>query len=319
MGKIFRNIVVTVVLLALLLFVVPVMIPSGEIKRLIEESVAKSSDMNIQIGQLSMRLLPTPQLTMADILLSQSRGQVSILHAATGSASISLLPIFSGELMIDAIDFNTLEIYLPQRNNSASSTLNLERVTGVVDLHRDSARVNGLRVLLYGGQLNLEAELKIERDGLVSMSGRAQLHGIQVEPLLRDIHSRYQLSGTLSGEIDLSSRGATAQAMQQGLQADGPVRIRSGKVMINGISAGYDLIRFNLQTRGVNHHLNNIEAFSPLINATGDVQVIANYRLSGRLQAAGMGEALVGGTVDQPQLTPVAVSPPESAQIVPAY
>jgi len=323
MGKVLRNLLLFIVLLAVLLFVAPMLIPSDALKRVVEEQASRATGLPVEVAEVSIRLLPSAQVVMAELQLGKTADQTPILHAASGRASLSLMPLLSGELQLNGIDFTALAIQIPHYSGSKEAVLRINRVTGQLHLNLNSARLNGLKAELYGGEVNLDADVALANNSSVSITGRTKVHGVQIEALLADLGSRHQLSGRLSAELDITASGASAMALQQGLQIDGPVRTRSGKVMFNGITAGYDLIRFNLQTRGMNHHLNSIEAFSPLINATGDLLVTGNYRLSGRLKAAGMpglsGEAVVGGTIDQPQLMPVAAPAAASMGLTPAY
>lgn len=323
MGKLFRNLLLFIVLLALLLFVGPLLIPSDTLKRVVEEKITRATGMPVEVAEVSIRLLPSARLLMADLQLGKTADLTPILHAGSGSATLDLMPLFSGELQFNDIDFTTLAIQIPQYNGRGSRLLHINRVIGQLHLNRTRARLKGFNAELYGGEVNLDVAFSHASNGSVAITGRAKVHGVQVDQLLADLGSHYQLSGRLSAELEITASGTSAMTLQQGLQIDGPVRTRSGKVILNGITAGYDLIRFNLQTRGVNHHLSSIEAFSPLINATGDIVVTGNSRLSGRLKAAGMpglaGEALVGGTIAQPQLIPVAAPAATTMGRHPAY
>ncbi|NWF35282.1 AsmA family protein [Mariprofundus sp. KV] len=310
MGKLLRNLLLFITLLALLLWAAPQLIPSETLKRVVEAQITRAVGMPVEVADVSFRLLPSAQVHVMDLQLGKAADHAPMLHAGSGSASLELMPLLSGELQLNGIDFTVLAIRIPQYNGSGSRLLHINRMSGQLHLNLNRSRLKGVKAELYGGEVNLDAEISRAGNGSVVITGRAKGHAVEVGRLLADLGSHHQLSGALSAELDLTAGGTSAMALLQGLQVDGPVRMRSGKVMLNGITAGYDLIRFNLQTRGMNHSLSSIEAFSPLINATGDILVTGNYRLSGRLQAAGMpglaGEALVGGTVDQPQLIPVA-------------
>ncbi|OIO69773.1 MAG: hypothetical protein AUJ57_08945 [Zetaproteobacteria bacterium CG1_02_53_45] len=323
MGKIFRNLLLFMVLLALLLFVAPQLIPSDVLKRVVEEQITRVTGMSVEVAQVSIRLLPSVQVYVTDMQLGKTADQTPMLHAGSANASLELMPLLSGELQLNGLDLKMLAIQIPQYNGSGGRLLHISRITGLLHLDLTRARLKKANAELYGGEVNLDAELRRAGNGSVVITGRAKGHAVQVDRLLADLGSHDQLSGALSAELDLTAGGTSAIELLQGLQIDGPVRMRSGKLMLNGITAGYDLIRFNLQTRGMNHRLSSLEAFSPLINATGDILITGNYRLSGRVKAAGMpglaGEALVAGTIEQPQLIPVAAPASPGMGLNPAY
>jgi len=316
MGKVIRYTLLPIATLGLLLFAAPMLLPSDALKSFVEEHVSRTSGMAVSVGAISLRLLPAVELTAVNIIAGEVAGAESDMHAESGSVSLALLPLIRGSLELSGFELKGVEMKLPgQASGAAKPVLHIDSVNGKVRINRDQIRLDEWQASLYGGEVKLDAVVLPTERGQLSMAGRATLHTIQLQQLLLDVGARQSLNGALSAELDISTEGAWPAAMQNGLKANGPVRIRSGQLMLSGLTIGYDLIRFTLQARGVNHDLNNLEIFSPLINATGKISVVSNRSLHGRISTTGLlsGEMLVGGTVDQPQLTPVAVPQASSA------
>ena len=316
MGKVIRYTLLSIATLLLLLFAAPMLLPSDALKSFVEEHVSRTSGMAVSVDEVSLRFLPTAELTAVNIVAGEVAGAESEMHAESGAVSLALLPLIRGSLELSGFELKGIEMKLAGREaGDAKPVLHIDSVNGKVRINRDQIRLDEWQASLYGGEVKLDAVVSPAERGQFSVVGRATLHTIQLQPLLLDVGARQSLNGAISAELDISTEGAWPAAVQNGLKADGPVRIRSGQLLLSGLSIGYDLIRFTLQARGVNHGLNNLEIFSPLLNATGNVSIVSNRSLQGRIRTTGLlsGEMLVGGTVDQPQLTPVAAPQASSA------
>jgi len=316
MGKVIRYTLLSIATLMLLLFTAPLLLPTDALKGLVEEHAARTSGMAVSVGEISLRLLPIMKLTAVNIVAGEVAGAESEMHAESGEVSLALLPLIRGSLEVSGFEFKGIDMKLPERaGGGAMPVLHIDSMNGKVRISRGQIKLDEWQAILYGGEVKLDAVVSPAERGQLSMVGRATLHTIQLQPLFLDVGARQSLNGALSAELDISTEGTWPAAVQNGLKADGPIRIRSGQLLLSGLSIGYDLIRFTLQARGVNHDLNNLEIFSPLINATGNVSVVSNRSLQGRIRTTGLlsGEMLVGGTVDQPQLTPVAAPQASSA------
>ncbi|ATX80572.1 hypothetical protein Ga0123461_2166 [Mariprofundus aestuarium] len=316
MGKVIRYTLLSIATVVLLLFAAPVLLPSDVLKDLVEEHASRTSGMAVSVGGVSLRLFPVVELRAVNIVAGEGEGAVSEMHAESGAVLLALLPLIRGSLELSGFELIGIEMKFPKRaGGAAKPVLHIDSVNGKVRISRDQVKLDEWQAILYDGEVKLDAVVSPAERGQLSMVGRATLHTIQLQPLILDVGAHQSLNGTLSAELDISTEGRWPAAIQNGLKADGPVRIRSGQLMLGGLTIGYDLIRFSLQARGVDQHLNNLEIFSPLINAAGDVSVVSNRNLHGTIRTAGLlsGEMLVGGTIDHPQLTPVAVPQASSA------
>lgn len=84
-----------------------------------------------------------------------------------------------------------------------------------------------LQAKLYGGSLN--GSLGVNA-GSNAFSVRQNLEGINIQPLLKDLLQKESLEGRGSLSLDLTTRGATADALKRGLAGQAALDLRDGAV-----------------------------------------------------------------------------------------
>lgn len=84
-----------------------------------------------------------------------------------------------------------------------------------------------LQAKLYGGSLN--GSLGVNA-GSNAFSVRQNLEGINIQPLLKDLLQKEPLEGRGSLSLDLTTRGATADALKRGLAGQAALDLRDGAV-----------------------------------------------------------------------------------------
>ena len=182
------------------------------------------------------------------------------------------------------------------------------------------ARIEGE---LYGGRIAGSA--RVEWGKQWSLSGRAKLAGVDLQPVQQAMGKPGKLSGRLKADAVFSSRARQPGELRQALVLDGPFDVAGGAYKgvdlskageLSGKAAAGDTTTFqelkgNLELRGEHVKLNQLCVRSPKVVAGGNVEVAPDKKLSGRLdvsmaQTGGIVGVPVslGGTTDDPTLLP---------------
>jgi len=303
-----RYLLIMVGMLLLLALAAPLLVSSDTLKQMLQENISVDDGRFFEADEFSWRLLPAPQISALNLRMGDAATKV---HADAVTMEISLLALLQGRIEPSAIQMQGVEIQFDAvAGRSAEAQLHLERINGLIQAGGDALPlITDLKARLYGGELRFSGVISPQRGGS-EIAGQVKTTGINLKPLLVDIGAEPLLTGSLSAELQLSGNLLPA-IIQRGLHAKGPVRIGSGMMQFNGISAGYDLIRFNLNSQGGDHHLHQLQVASPLINAAGAVHVTSGTMLSGRLRTTGLlvSEMMLAGTVAKPALIPVESQP----------
>lgn len=129
-----------------------------------------------------------------------------------------------------------------------------------------------LQAKLYGGSLN--GSLGINA-GNNAFSVRQNLEGIDIQPLLKDLLQKEPLEGRGSLSLDLTTRGATADALKRGLAGLAALDLRDGAV--RGVNVAKMLRDAKAALRG----RQNASAAADGAEKTDFSELTASFRIAG--------------------------------------
>lgn len=183
-----------------------------------------------------------------------------------------------------------------------------------------------LRAEIGGGTVAGPLRLQPQPGGAWRFGGELAIEGVEVSALTapaRTLTGRLQARSTLSAEfrepgelakaLRTQTRFTVRNAVIHGVDLAQAVRTlgisRSGNTALDTLSG-------DVATRGPVVQLSNLVASSGMLAATGQVTLQADRQLAGRVDAS-LGGALgvplaVGGTLDQPSVTPAGIKLPGS-------
>ena len=129
-----------------------------------------------------------------------------------------------------------------------------------------------LQAKLYGGSLNGSVGVNA---GNNAFSVRQKLEGIDIQPLLRDLLQKEPLEGRGSLSLDLTTRGATADALKRGLAGQAALDLRDGAV--RGVNVAKMLRDAKAALRG----RQNTSAAADSAEKTDFSELTASFRIAG--------------------------------------
>jgi hypothetical protein len=168
----------------------------------------------------------------------------------------------------------------------------------------------------------MEFQVPPKSGGTYVLTGQLETQGVEVAAL--STAATPVLSGQLEASTTLSARTTQIDALSDVLESQSQFTVKNAvlhgidlakAVTTVGISQGgntsLDVLAGQVRTQGRVIHLNNLEANSGVLSATGQMKVAASRTLSGEisvnLAATSLGGAVgvpleVGGTLDAPQV-----------------
>lgn len=129
-----------------------------------------------------------------------------------------------------------------------------------------------LQAKLYGGSLNGSVGVNA---GNNAFSVRQKLEGIDIQPLLRDLLQKEPLEGRGSLSLDLTTRGATVDALKRGLAGQAALDLRDGAV--RGVNVAKMLRDAKAALRG----RQNTSAAADSAEKTDFSELTASFRIAG--------------------------------------
>jgi uncharacterized protein involved in outer membrane biogenesis len=114
MRRIWMYIISSVVLLAILSFIVPFFLDFGSKRAVIEQAIAEKTGLRISLGgEISLALLPEISVKLKDVSLeTQNENQAPIVSVKSVTVICKLLPLLKRQIVIDKILLDTPEIRL---------------------------------------------------------------------------------------------------------------------------------------------------------------------------------------------------------------
>jgi hypothetical protein len=173
---------------------------------------------------------------------------------------------------------------------------------------------------LYGGTLAGGVNLDWSRGW--RLRGKADIAGVDLLPLLKDLHKPAKLSGRLDAKVVFSSNARSASQLGRALVLDAPAEVKGGAwhgvdlaraaelplgKLPEGGETPFEELRADVALRGKTIRLEQICARSPTLVAGGRAEVAADQALSGQLDVS---VAKTGGIVGVPLALGGTVSAP---------
>ena len=173
---------------------------------------------------------------------------------------------------------------------------------------------------LYGGTLAGSMRLDWKRNW--RLGGKADIVGVDLLPLLKDLRKPAKLSGRLDAKAVFSSKARTAAQLGRALVLDAPAEVKGGAwhgvdlsraaelplgKLPEGGKTPFEELRADVALRGKAIRLEQICARSPTLVAGGRAEVAADQALSGKLDVS---VAKTGGIVGVPLALGGSVSQP---------
>ncbi|MCE9632919.1 MAG: AsmA-like C-terminal region-containing protein [Methylophilales bacterium] len=199
-----------------------------------------------------------------------------------------------------------------------------DKLESDISYKKQTLQVSNFNAELYRGKMGLSASLDWRKDW--HLQGKFNTQAIELAGATKALGKPVKLSGRISGEGSFSSQSKEAGYLTDALGLDykfsvtkgvlhGLDLVKAASLLIKqGQSGGetrFDELSGVLKMRGKLLELHQIKVASGLLEATGEVKVMPDKKLSGKIEAAlKQSLALVAvplelsGTIDNPSVKP---------------
>ena len=277
-----------------------------------------------------------------DVVVSDMKARLDGMNIA-GDLAIATqteTPLVKGTLAIDHLD---LDPYLerahpspnrqPHHGNDEWSrkpiTLDLLKKfdaslhvnAGTVTLRKLKLGKTGIDVLLSGARLNASlhplalyggsgrATLDADARATPSFHNVLEFDDVALQPFLSDTIGVKQIEGTGTIRLDVTSRGASADAIMRGLNGKGSIHFHDGRIRGVDFGAVARAIRSLLGSAISTDAITQYKTMDASFTATQGVLTSQDFRLDGPLiSAAGAGTVDVGGRAIDFRIEPKATA-----------
>lgn len=327
MKRIIRYILISVGVLLLITVITPFLIPSDQIRQVVEEEATRAAGMPVRIGSLSVSILPVPSLSINNLTVEDVKGGTPKLAVGSGSLAVELAPLFDGRAEISGITFKEIVLRVSEKAKGKNVHLvRIDRVTGAIKLADETLTMPNWKAKLYDGTIVLNAKLTPLEGKKRTLTADINAADIQMLPLMKDAAGQDKVSGTFGSVLKISAKGADEKAMQRSLKVDGPVNLTKGQfegVGLSGVAAAlvhgnitgssgailFDTFKTQLKVRGQDIYLQDIVLDASAFDASGHVDIKGNGKLDGQIDTSGSGglsgaKLMVGGTTESPTIYP---------------
>jgi len=326
MSKSLRYVLLALGCMLVLLIVIPLLIPTENIRQAAEKLASDAAGMPVKIAGLSLRALPAPAMSVAGLKIIDTKGGTPKLAVAAGSISLALKPLFGGRVELTAVSFRNITLRVSEQAGKTTRTIHIDKVTGSVKWAGGKLELPRWKARLYSGTAYMDAELSPLKGAGRKLSGRVKATGIQLRSLLTDVAGIEKVSGMLSSTLDVEATGAEAKAMLGSLRVDGPIHMADVKIAKMDAShvlkdnkpgqvklqlkqkpAEFKFLNMVLHMRGKDASLEDIALYSSRLEATGKITVKNGSQLEGRISPSGLPgligmTMLVSGTLEHPEM-----------------
>ncbi len=125
--------------LLVLLLLIPFLIPSDTIRQQAEQTASEAIEAKVTIGDLGVRILPVPGVTIADVAVydtaktdAKSEPRASV---GSGSVTVAVMPLLSGRVELKKIRLEKIHVRLePPEKGKPAPFVTIDKVTGAVNL-----------------------------------------------------------------------------------------------------------------------------------------------------------------------------------------
>lgn len=179
----------------------------------------------------------------------------------------------------------------------AGPPLILDELQALGTLSESGLELPDIRAKLYQGSVTGNARLGWKKND-ASLSGRANVQGLALVPLLAVLTPKKSLSGRLDASARFSSTAREMAKLADALHADGSFVVHDG--VLHGVDLAsaarfigaksaengethFDRLSSNFQLQGRNVRLDGIQASSGSLAASGNVAIGADKQLAGRV------------------------------------
>lgn len=280
----------------------------------------------------------------------QQENSVAIRRVTIKEAKITwpkvVIPVFDADVelgdhnALQSVDLtshdNTLELHLVPVEERQEITLKARRwrlpmetpimfdaLKSDMVLAGSTLQIKALDGRLLGGTLQASGTLDWQRGW--RLKGKFDLKGISLGKTFTALGKKPPLTGQLFANGSLQSAAKTAGGLGDRLALDTPFKIQDGvlhgvdllkvaSLLLKGNTGGetqFDTFTGNLQMRGKQYHLSDLDVQSGLLGATGHVTVAPNKSLNGEVKVELKQSAKmvaipldVSGTLDSPMVFP---------------
>ncbi len=193
-----------------------------------------------------------------------------------------------------------------------------------ISYKEQALQVSNFNAELYRGKLRLAASLDWRKDW--HLQGKFNTQAIEMADAAKALGKPVKLTGRLSGEGGFSSQSKDVERLADALSLDyqfsvakgvlhGLDLVKAASLLIKqGQSGGetqFDELSGVLRMRGKQLELHQVKVSSGLLEATGEVKVTPDKKLSGKIEAA-LKQSLslvavpleLSGTIDNPSVKP---------------
>jgi AsmA protein len=115
--------------------------------------------------------------------------------------------------------------------------LNLQNFDTKVIMQNQRWQFNPITATLYQGHYQGDLTIDTQQRAIPNYDLKQRITGVQLQPLLRDLHKKQVLSGTLFSQANLNSQGKTITAIQQHANGQVNFTINNGEIQGLNISA----------------------------------------------------------------------------------
>lgn len=179
------------------------------------------------------------------------------------------------------------------------ANLTTSQVLLQVDAQNGLVRIDPLRADLYGGQTDGKASIDV-RGEQPRLQVDEQITGIQAEPLLRDLMEKDLLSGTGEFSVNVTSQGATAEALTRSLDGNAAFSFTDGA--IKGINVAQMIREAQSRLKGESLPEAEVSNETDFTELTGTATINKGVILNEDLSAKSPLLRITGeGMVDLPQ------------------
>ena len=313
-------------LLAVLLAVIPFLIPSNSYRQAAEKAASDELGMPVTIGALHFRILPLPGLSVANVRLVDVPGGTPRVAIGSGRVSVAVAPLFRHRVELTGVAFKDIALRVSKAAKGRGvHSVRIDKLTGKVRLSHGALDMSDWKASLYGGFVHMDARLAPLSGKASRLTATVKAKDIRIRPLLVDAAGQGRVAGRFASDLSIAADAAHQQVLEKSLTVDGPVRLTKGRLsglemqasvaalLLGGNIAGgpvaFDRLDTRLVVRGRNVRLNDIVLDSSRLDAKGHVSIGADKHLGGEIETSGMkgltgDQPLMAGTTDHPRVQP---------------
>ena len=221
---------------------------SAQLKFRATEKQFSIDDLKLQLddstirGESDIRLAAIPHIGFS-ITLDRINLDDYLPPTAPATTSTPATPAAASTAAVIALPVDTLrqlDVSGEAKIGKLTVTnLNVSNVSAVINARNGLIRLEPLGAELYGGRYSGDIRLDV-RPQAPHYAARESLHGVRIEPLLKDLLDNDLLTGQGDLDFDLNSNGVSVQQLTERLNGSAQIQLKDGA--LKGINIA-DMIR----------------------------------------------------------------------------